>query len=694
MKRREFIRNTAMASLVLSHFGCSAEGYLRIISKAGKLPDHGDRFLLLSGLQDSGKVPQNHQQDLEIVLQFAREWAYNSESAGKIEDEGLRRRYLHYYFSSRIRKKELSPDKTDEISEASPFYPVYCLYAGLALIYHTIQISDIRLVPPRRDKWYGKGRELLRVACDAFPGNESLGIYFNEPVTWEPPLPPDPDAPEWANTQRESLLKLQQIIHWWINQRQLQDGTYGGGLNDDCEMWRMWKAIMIGYEDEIAIRAQERLTRVTLDRPEMALGFTSRLTDVEHSSEETSDVITPLMHLFPDHPDWAGKTRMIFNLARDKWSGRNERGFLQFKTSYLSSTDMDMAPHRACDTIYHFRVMQPVLLYWQGTDDKEMGNWFLQWLDTWVDAAMSTVRGKPKGIIPTAIKWPEGIPGGIRDEWWTPGNYSSPIYDWPHRVNNIYDSLVLAYHKSGNESYLQPMIESARLRQEYIEAHGLAKKEWETGSKEWCASQLGDVFSVALMKYRIISGDTAFDDLLIKDANGFGHLQITGNPDKFAEELQRLSDAFRFNKAVYTVEVRHTDRVFAFPDYYSNFFYEAASARQLAGLLHQSVTGDPGQFSYFPLEALSWKNDVGDVASVVMINRGDHLAIRVYNFTDKTSLVIRTKLLQAGNYSLEIKGLSFPQTHRSQLSIAGPGSELVLPLFPRGEQIVTLKISG
>jgi len=55
MKRREFIRDTAIASMALSFFGCSAkEGYLEVISKAGNLPDHGDRFILLAGLRESG----------------------------------------------------------------------------------------------------------------------------------------------------------------------------------------------------------------------------------------------------------------------------------------------------------------------------------------------------------------------------------------------------------------------------------------------------------------------------------------------------------------------------------------------------------------------------------------------------------------------------------------------------------------
>jgi hypothetical protein len=58
VRRRDFIRDSAIASVALSLFGCSAnEGYLKVISKAGNMPDHGDRFILLAGLQESGKFP-------------------------------------------------------------------------------------------------------------------------------------------------------------------------------------------------------------------------------------------------------------------------------------------------------------------------------------------------------------------------------------------------------------------------------------------------------------------------------------------------------------------------------------------------------------------------------------------------------------------------------------------------------------
>ncbi len=684
MQRRVFIRNTAMASLALTWAGCDPEeDFEKILQKAGNTSDHGQRFMMLTGLKDSEKVPDAFKKDLEVVWPYAQTWAWDSRSAEYIEDERLKQYYLNALYSKRIRNDLLSPESVTELDRSSPLYPLYALYAGLAIIYHTIQISDIRMVRHLREQWYGKGRELLKIARKEFPDNQTLGIYFNEPVPWPNPVQDTRMAPEWATFQREGLVKLNEIIEWWINHRQLSDGTYGGGLNDDCEMWRWWKAILLGFNSPGINEAQEKLSRVTLDRPELELGYTSRMTDVEHSSEETSDVITPMMHLDPDHPEWEERVKAIFQLVRSKWSGRNQRGFLQFKTSYFSSRDLDMSAHRTCDTFYHFRLMQPLLLYWQRTGDKEIGNWVMEWLKTWVDAALSTDRGKPAGIVPSAIYWPSGIPGGINEEWWTPGNYSSPIYDWPGKTEYIYSTLVQAYHLSGDRLYLQPLILSAKLRKDYIHIHGTQEMEWIPGTEEWCGAMLGGMLGPALLKYRLVSDDRQFDELSMKDAGGYARLLLSGDLKGFTQELGDLSRAFSHNKEIYTGEVRNTDRVLAYPDYYHQFFYNAPSSRRLAGLLYQSLTGDAGYQSYFPLNAVQWDTAVGDIASVVTRNQSDRLEMLVLNFSNRTAIRIRTKILSEGTYDLQISSEGGTVITKNTIPISGSNARVEL-LIPTG----------
>lgn len=43
-----------------------------------------------------------------------------------------------------------------------------------------------------------------------------------------------------------------------------------------------------------------------------------------------------MMHLRPDDPVWKERALRLAELTGDRWTGRNERGFLQFKSIYFS----------------------------------------------------------------------------------------------------------------------------------------------------------------------------------------------------------------------------------------------------------------------------------------------------------------------------------------------------------------------
>ena len=48
------------------------------------------------------------------------------------------------------------------------------------------------------------------------------------------------------------------------------------------------------------------------------------------------------------------------------------------------------------------------------------------WMSTWVDAAARDERGKPTGMLPTAIHWPDGRIGGLGEKWWMPVIVAAP----------------------------------------------------------------------------------------------------------------------------------------------------------------------------------------------------------------------------------------------------------------------------
>ena len=326
-------------------------------------------------------------------------------------------------------------------------------------------------------------------------------MYLDQPlVGWPTDVPKDPQAPEWANLQRESLEKLAQIIHWWIDHRQLENGEFGGGWGDDCEMWRWWSPVMIAFEDPKITQAQQRFSLGMFGQAHMKDGYTSHMSDVEHTAEDSKDTITPMLHLRPDDPVWGQRAQRIAELMKTVWTGTNERGTLQFKGTYFNAREVHPSAQCACDTVWHPGVVQPTMLYWLRTRDAELTRLFAAWMDTWVDATARADRGKPAGVIPSAIHWPEGDAGGLKEPWYYPNiDRQAHLYDWPGSMTMLTSTLLLTYHITGDAKYLQPIHSMAEIRRAYLESPKRAKGE--PGSQRWCAAQMG-FLAETLAKYR------------------------------------------------------------------------------------------------------------------------------------------------------------------------------------------------
>ena len=117
----------------------------------------------------------------------------------------------------------------------------------------------------------------------------------------------------------------------------------------------------------------------------MSGGYTDRLTDVEHSAEETGDPLTSILLLQPDnfiYRHWAANT--LPQLALSLWTGINQKGGLQFKSTYFTSERVSGNLLLACDTAYHTRVLQPSLLAWQYGDQRP-GDVVIPWLDNYLE---------------------------------------------------------------------------------------------------------------------------------------------------------------------------------------------------------------------------------------------------------------------------------------------------------------------
>ena len=58
-------------------------------------------------------------------------------------------------------------------------------------------------------------------------------------------------------------------------------------------------------------------------------------------ARDSADVITPMMHLDPDNPTWLARAARLAQLMETLWTGRNDRGQLQFKSTYFTVDRVD-----------------------------------------------------------------------------------------------------------------------------------------------------------------------------------------------------------------------------------------------------------------------------------------------------------------------------------------------------------------
>jgi hypothetical protein len=574
------------------------------------------------------------------------------------------------------------------IGPDSPLYPLTYLYRGRMVTWYALESGSVWKILRQKTSFLDVARGFFEKAAAAFPENKIARMYLGTPIPAPKQYPAVPGAPDWAVYQREGLERLADIIEWWIDHRLREDGQYGGGWGDDCEMWRWWTPILIGFESPKIDEAQAKFSRAIMSQPHMKLGYTTRMSDVEHTAEDSGDAITAMMHIDAGNPDWSRRALRLAELMETLWTGRNERGFLQFKSTYFTAEKLDLTPARACDTVYHARVVQPTLLYWQRTGDPELTKLFTTWMDTWVDAAARAERGKPAGIVPTAIHWPDGRIGGLDPNWWDPRNHSEyTLYLFPSAMGMMTHTLLLTYHMTGDPKYLEPIRSMAKIRLDYLNAP--PREDPAPGTQAWCAARLGGVVEVAA-KYKLLTGRGDLDALLAREKSPYMRYRLDADRRPLTRTLQEDAEALRINFPGYTSEVRYTDRVLRFPTLFGpdGILGRAVPAIRVPNpaLLYSSATGDPGTPEYFPMNAVRWLTPPRNLAALVHCD-SNKLDAELFHFGEKDRpMGAEFYLLKPGAYVLTLAVAdsgTANRTQRQEFAVTGPRTRVAFTLPAR-----------
>ncbi len=652
LNRKQFLKNLTFLSTAFTFFPLKAFSSLKydlnmLIQKVGNTNGEKERAKILSDIITSENLSAGDKEIFDKLYYISDRWANGKE---KYANPGTEGNESSGYLCGFIGKCKINKFYFPQLEASNPFFPLIAFYRSRMLLANLIQHGNISMVPENRKMYNQESVRLLSIAAKHFPENDLIQAYLGNYTPWEERVPVHNKAPEWANTQRMALEKLTYLIHWWVDNRQISDGQFGGGWGDDVEMWRSWVPVLFAFSDKKAVKSQDKLFEGLYSLSKMKKGYTTQMNDVEHTSEEYSDPLTCMLTLQPENPVWEKRALQVLDYIEQVWSGKNERGQLQFKSTWFNVEKVDTDVKRACDSPYHTRLLQPLMLIWLRTGNERIGKFAKEWLKTWVDATFSKECGKPAGIVPAAIHWPDGKPCSGKN-WWEPENYPSPLYHYPSQQANMYECFLQAYYMTKDEFYLRPLrfIAEARLK-------GVGNKnpeEYTPGSFEWAVSEIKGSLPEILIKYRLITGDNSFDKILEKDSVGYERFLFDKDVNVLTTSLKDLNLSLSLPEVFFTEEVRWTDRLFSFTDKYFNDILDTPLPSFNINLLFSSLTGNIGNFKFLPIFGVQWLTNPEKIAVLTKTNEQQKFEAQLFHFGEQTrDMGARFFNLENGKYNV------------------------------------------
>ena len=204
--------------------------------------------------------------------------------------------------------------------------------------------------------------DLLRVDPENDLGRKYWIELNHEQI--KPPfaLPKAPaGVPEWAYLQTVDLGMLSRQIHWYIDNRQISDGEFGGGLSDDSDYLNWWPGLAFMGDNEAKLKKSlERTLDATFENGMWANGLASAQYDELHSYEDGLNILGQAMQLDFGSPKQLERA-METSRSLEKITGVNSLGERQVKTSYFSGTKIATGGVWGWGKVRSYMVFHPAL---------------------------------------------------------------------------------------------------------------------------------------------------------------------------------------------------------------------------------------------------------------------------------------------------------------------------------------------
>jgi hypothetical protein len=495
--------------------------------------------------------------------------------------------------------------------------------------------------------------DLLRVD----PTND-LGLkYWHEknPEQLAPPftLPKAPaGVPEWAFLQVKDLGMLRDQIDWYIDNRQISDGEFGGGLSDDTDYLNWWPGLaLMGAEPERLKISLERTLEATYANGMWDNGLAKAQYDELHSYEDGINTLGQSMQIDFGNPKQL--ERAMLTAKRLEWlTGINSAGQRQVRSSYYSGSKMAENGVWGWGKQRSYYVFHPALQLVLFNGMPETRKLVLETADGFLAHYHADGKGRPAMHLNVNFHTNEDLPSGD-DAWFI---------------------LWAAYRWTGDKKYLAPFAgdPATSLRQINADAMDILNvretwgKELLTSTPSTARTDAGTPAETSQYLTWQLTGDTSFLNKV------------------YAAQIETAINRYFINRQ----GSLWIDRI---------YFNSGELQRSRLGGVALTRNND------YPGDAVSWSfaapSNEQSVAILVPVGTPDHIKVIAYNLESHPVTATMTGwevdpgkwTLTQGTQSDDLSGPVKDQSTRTEVFERSRSVEITFP--PRTTTILELKLT-
>jgi hypothetical protein len=334
--------------------------------------------------------------------------------------------------------------------------------------------------------------DLLRVNPDHVQGR----IYWHEMNREQekPPfiLPtPPPGVPAWAFLQVEDLGYLKRLVNWYIDNRQIENGEFGGGLSDDSDFLNWWPgtAFMGSTPDKIKASLLKTMDAM-YDQHMFTNGLATIQADELHSYEDGLNVLGQSMQIDFGSPKQI--ERAMETARRLEWlTGINPAGHRHIRSAYFNGVKMSEEGVWGWSKENSYMVFHPALSLVLFNGAPETRKMVLELADGLLAHRKLDKDGKYSVHTTINFSTDEDLPTGIDRPWFI---------------------LWAAYRWTGDKKYIQPFLDQGPVSLQSINSDAMdmldLRKEW--GKQVVASAAKPSTTETPLHLAWQVSGDTQY----------------------------------------------------------------------------------------------------------------------------------------------------------------------------------------